>query len=50
MLLYFGFCFVLLFFIFPITFADIAIIGVDQAIVKPVLKKKLKGSYGLYTS
>ena len=50
LLLYFLFCFVSVFFIFPITVANIAVIGVDQALVKPVLKKKLKGSCGLYTS
>ena len=49
LLLYFLFCFVLLFLIFPITVANIAVIGVDKAIVKPVLKKKLSSSYGLYT-
>ena len=37
------------YFSFSVTVANIVIIGVDQAIVKHVLKKKLKGSYGLYT-
>ena len=51
LLLYFLFCFVLLcyFSYFQLLLLNIAVIGVDQAIVKHLLKEKLKGPYGLYT-